>query len=253
MKQFLQKIGASLIMLTFTQVAIAQKTYTLQWRSDLILGSSILVNYISGLAIGHHVKPLLPATIAMLDRKNVFVLDRPATYWLHGKEDRASNYVLKGATIAPVILLAFKKARKETLVISVLYLETFSLTLGITQLTKNLLKRSRPYTYNPDASLESKQQVDARKSFFSGHTSSAAASCFFAAKVWTDLYPESRWKPAVWSVAATIPAITGFLRMRAGRHFFTDVATGYAVGAALGYLVQKLEGTKERADILCHA
>jgi membrane-associated phospholipid phosphatase len=229
-----------LLLIAFTQGLVAQKNYGLQWRTDLSVTGIILASNLTGLAIGQHIEPLSAAKIASLDRKNVNVLDRPATYWLHGKEDRASNVVLKGATIAPVVLLAFKKIRKEAVVISVLYLETFTLTLGLTQLTKNLVKRSRPYAYNPEASQESRQQVDARRSFFSGHTSSTATSCFFAAKVWTDLHPDSPWKPAVWSAAATIPAVMGLLRMRAGRHFFTDVAAGYAVGAAVGWLVPEL-------------
>lgn len=233
-------ISAVLLLLVFTQAIHAQKTYDLHWRTEIAISGAILATNLTGLAIGQHVAPLTPAKIASLDGKNVNVLDRPATYWLHGKEDRASNVVLKGATIAPVVLLAFKKIRKEAVVISVLYLETFTLTLGLTQLTKNLVKRSRPYAYNPEASLESRQQVDARRSFFSGHTSSTATSCFFAAKVWTDLHPDSPWKPAIWSTAATIPAVMGLLRMRAGRHFFTDVAAGYAVGAAVGWLVPEL-------------
>ena len=237
MNRHLNIISTGLLLLAFTQAINAQKTYTLQWGTDLTLTSAILATNIPGSAIGRKIEPLSPATIAALDRKDVFVLDRISTYWLHNKADKASNILLKGATIAPLLLLAFKPARKEVVVISVLYAETFSLTLGLTQLTKNLVKRSRPYTYNPNAPLEFKQQPDARRSFFSGHTSSTAASCFFAARVWSDLYPDSRWKPAVWSVAATIPAIMGFLRMRAGRHFFTDVATGYAVGAAVGCLV----------------
>ena len=138
------------------------------------------------------------------------------------------------------MFLADKKARREALVISVLYLETFSLNGGLTQLTKNLAKRSRPYAYNPGVPLELKLGSDARKSFFSGHTSSTAASCFFAATVWSDLYPDCDWNPVVWSLAASIPAVTGYLRVHAGRHFFTDVATGYAVGAAIGWWVPAL-------------
>ena len=41
----------------------------------------------------------------------------------------------------------------------------------------------------------------------------------------------------MWAVAASIPAVTGYLRVRAGRHYVTDVATGYALGAAIGWLV----------------
>ena len=72
-----------------------------------------------------------------------------------------------------------------------------------------------------------------------------AANTFFAAKVFSDYYPDSKWKPVVWTAAATIPAITGYLRVKGGRHFTTDVITGYAVGAAVGYLVPHFHKKKK--------
>ncbi|HLP95326.1 MAG TPA: phosphatase PAP2 family protein [Saprospiraceae bacterium] len=167
-------------------------------------------------------------------------MDRKSTHWQSNRAKKASDLIFYGATLAPLVLLADPNTRKEAAVISVLYLETLSLNSGLTELTKNLAKRSRPYTYNPDYPLAPKFGRDARKSFFSGHTSSTAASCFFAAKVWSDYHPGNRWKPLVWATAVTIPAITGFLRMRAGKHFFTDVAVGYSIGATIGYLIPVL-------------
>jgi membrane-associated phospholipid phosphatase len=78
----------------------------------------------------------------------------------------------------------------------------------------------------------------------------AAASMFFMAKVYSDYHPNSRWRYAVWTVAALSPATTALLRVRAGKHFPIDVALGYVVGAATGYLVpfahQKLQQKRLR-------
>ena len=79
-----------------------------------------------------------------------------------------------------------------------------------------------------------------RRSFLSGHTSNTAAMTFFFAKVFTDTHPDVKNKAIVWSVAAAIPAAIGYLRFEAGRHFPTDVLAGYALGAAIGYLVPAL-------------
>ncbi|MBN8679589.1 MAG: hypothetical protein J0M29_15270 [Chitinophagales bacterium] len=49
-----------------------------------------------------------------------------------------------------------------------------------------------------------------------------------------------RWILDIGHYASAIPAITGFLRMRAGQHFFTDVAVGYSIGATIGYLIPVL-------------
>ena len=81
---------------------------------------------------------------------------------------------------------------------------------------------------------------DARKSFFSGHTSMTAANSFYAAKVYADMYPDSKWKPWVWTAAALLPAVTAQQRMAAGKHFFTDVLVGYGVGALIGWGIPQL-------------
>jgi hypothetical protein len=49
-------------------------------------------------------------------------------------------------------------------------------------------------------------ESDARKSFFSGHASMTACNTFFAAKIWSDMHPNSKLKPWVWTAAAAVPA-----------------------------------------------
>lgn len=115
--------------------------------------------------------------------------------------------------------------------------ETNVLTAFGTDLIKVAAYRPRPFVYFVDAPLEEKLVLDARKSFISGHTSTTAANCFIMAKVFNDYFPDSRWRPVVWSAAALIPAYVGWQRVAAGKHFPTDVLAGYAFGAVLGYLV----------------
>lgn len=67
-----------------------------------------------------------------------------------------------------------------------------------------------------------------------------AANTFFFAEIFSEYYPESKWKPVVWGGAIAIPAVTGYLRVRGGRHYPTDVIAGYALGAAVGYFIPKL-------------
>ena len=91
--------------------------------------------------------------------------------------------------------------------------------------------------YNDDVSLSQKSGRDARMSFFSGHTSTVAAFSFFGAKVFSDYSDNTTHKALVWTGAVILPAVVGYLRVRAGRHFPTDVIAGYLVGGAIGYLV----------------
>lgn len=128
--------------------------------------------------------------------------------------------------------------------IAALYGETFFITTGITLLIKTTVKRNRPFVYNPEAPLDKKLTRNARTAFLSGHTSISAANCFFSAKVFSDYYPESKWKPVVWTTAAILPAITGYLRVKAGKHYPTDTIAGYLLGATTGLLIPQLHKKK---------
>ena len=115
-----------------------------------------------------------------------------------------------------------------------------AITGGITSITKAGFLRVRPYVYAPDWDPNQPLESGDRASFLSGHTSLSAAGSFFFARVFADYHPDSRLKPYVWGLAATIPAVTGYLRIRAARHFPSDVLAGYALGASIGYLVPTL-------------
>ncbi|MGB0369657.1 MAG: phosphatase PAP2 family protein, partial [Flavobacteriales bacterium] len=125
-----------------------------------------------------------------------------------------------------------------------IYAETALLTLGVTEFFKAGVRRPRPFTYNPDVAMHVKTERDARFSFLSGHTSITAALCFTTAKVFSDYSDNSTHKALVWTSAAVLPLITGVLRVEAGKHFPTDVISGYLVGGAIGYLVPWLHKRK---------
>ena len=72
-----------------------------------------------------------------------------------------------------------------------------------------------------------------------------AGTSFLTARLYSDFHPDSKWKPAVWAAAATIPAVTAYLRVQGGKHYPTDVAAGYAVGALTGYFIPKLHKSKK--------
>ena len=149
---------------------------------------------------------------------------------------KTSDIVLFSSQAVPLIYLVDKNPRQHFGQLLLLYSETVLITDGLTTLTKYIVRRPRPYVYatdsNPAYDIHS---VNARASFVSGHTSSTAASTFFVARTFSDYYPDSRWKPVVWTAAAAIPAFIGYLRVRAGKHYPTDVLGGYLLGAAVGY------------------
>jgi len=141
-----------------------------------------------------------------------------------------------------------KKTKKSGGVISVMALETMLVTNALTSMTKISVLRPRPLVYNDEVPLGSKLARKNKLSFFSGHTSMAATSFFYTAKVFSDFYPNSKWKPLVWTVAAIIPAIVGISRVYGGKHFPTDVIVGYVVGAGTGVLIPHLHRVKKKGN-----
>jgi len=83
-------------------------------------------------------------------------------------------------------------------------------------------------------------------SFLSGHTAQTAGFSFFMAKVITDYHPNMRTevKAGIWSFAVALPVVTGYFRVKGGKHFNSDVMTRFAVGGAIGWLVPHLHKTK---------
>lgn len=236
-----------LIQITFSQAQI-QSPYQCTKKKDAILTSIGS----TGLAVGYylHLKaPVLEVEqIGLLDKNSINQFDRVATSYFSQKAKRASDVFFYGSLAMPSLFGFSKRMRKDAKSLALIYGETLFLTVGLTAITKKTVLRSRPFVYNPDVDINTKLEKNARYSFFSGHASMVSASSFFTAKVFNDYYPDSKWKPFVWGAAATIPAITGYLRVRAGKHYPTDVITGYAVGAAFGILVPHIHKRKKRNE-----
>lgn len=89
---------------------------------------------------------------------------------------------------------------------------------------------------------------DNNLSFYSGHTnltfSLAVASGTVASM------RGYRLAPLIWASGLTVGAVTGYLRIAADKHYFTDVVTGAAMGSAAGFLVPYLFHRPSNASAL---
>lgn len=156
------------------------------------------------------------------------------------KAQQASDILLITSPIAPLLLLADKDARSHAGQVGFFFLEVGFINYSLTALTKELIKRKRPYLYDREIPYEIRQSPSATSSFYSGHASLSAGFYFMSAKMFHDFNPNSKLRPLVWGTAAIVPAITGMLRVRGGKHYPTDVIVGYLVGAAVGILVPQI-------------
>ncbi len=223
--------------------------YQLSWKKELtVLGAAGTVS-----AGAHLVESQMPGlTTTQLEALQVTQIngfDRRAVQQQSDPFRRLSDDLLRASALAPGLLMIGKPARSKPLVIAVLAAETFLVTEGITKTGKVIFRRNRPLTYNEDFSLGEQTSNDARQSFPSGHTSITAGMSFFAAKVFHDLHPQSKARPFVWAGAALLPALTGYSRYRAGKHFPTDIIAGYTLGAVVGIMIPEIHKPKEDGGI----
>lgn len=178
--------------------------------------------------------------IEKLDRNDLDGLDRTATYNYSTKSRHASDKLLVGSLFLPTLLMIDPHQRNQLGEKGTMLAQTYLINAGTTLLVKSLVRRTRPFVYNENAPLSEKLKADARMSFFSGHTSFTASSAFFTASMLTANGQNKDLAPVIWSSAAVLPAVQGYLRWKAGKHFPTDIFIGYAIGAGLGYLIPKI-------------
>lgn len=251
---------ALLILLSFPNFVLAQKKekckickeynhlhaspYNTEFKKEwpfLLTGTSLAISGYLFRSLDN-VVPYTPQEIDLLDRNDINAFDRGATYNNNESAGIASDVLLLGSAILPTIFLINHHTRNDIGPIALITLEVATINYGITNTVKSLVNRTRPYAYNPDLSYEERTDEQSRYSFFSGHTSVTSSFTFMFAKVISDYHPDLKTgaKVGLWSFASILPAATGYFRIKAGKHYPTDVITGYAVGALTGWLVPHL-------------
>lgn len=214
--------------------------------SGLILGTGFLVAELNKTKpyTAEELETLNPGSINSFDRRFVNKYSRRAA--------TASDFIRTGITIFPVLLLSEHHTKEDITALLAMSAEVMAITFGVTNSVKNIVNRARPLVYNPEAPLSERIGKRSRRSFFSGHTSHTAAAAFFVAKVITDYHPNMNKgaKIGLWTVTSSIPALAGYLRVKSGKHFPTDVIAGYAIGAFTGWLIPHLHRVKNNNDVL---
>lgn len=129
-----------------------------------------------------------------------------------------------------------------------LYSQTMAINVALASVTKQLVQRPRPYNYSKDPKVlayAKSEGSDAFMSFYSGH----AAMSFAAATTGAYLLGTSDASPAAktfaWGAGFGVAAMTANLRVRAGKHFYSDVLVGSLVGIAVGYAVPALHADEK--------
>jgi membrane-associated phospholipid phosphatase len=154
------------------------------------------------------------------------------------------------AVVDPVLSGYREQSVQTGLVDAMLYAESAALTLALTDLVKLAVRRPRPAAYqeaekNKDVIDYTNPSTDSALSFFSGHASMTASLGATATYLAFTRAPSS-WRPWVTLLAATgVTTFVSIERVRAGKHFPTDVIAGSLAGAGIGIIVPHVHRTTD--------
>ncbi|WP_282039445.1 phosphatase PAP2 family protein [Saccharicrinis aurantiacus] len=154
------------------------------------------------------------------------------------KAQKISDNLMTGTILATALLFLDKDIRRDWLDILGMFGEAHLAGTMLHQISVFSVRRPRPLTYNTNLPMDMRTGGNMSNSFYSGHTSSTAISTFFMAKVYSDYHNLNTWQKAgIYTLATIPPAAMGHYRIKAGKHFRTDVIMGLIMGAATGILV----------------
>ena len=190
------------------------------------------------------------AQILALNRKDVAGYNRFGTELYSEKAADASDLLFYGSMPLPLLLLLDKKIRPDAGKIGLLYLESMAVTGVLYTGAAHIKDKYRPYAYNPETPMGKRQSGGAKNSFFAGHVALVANATFFTAKVFSDYHPDSKARWILYSAAGLATATTGYLRIRGGMHFLSDVMIGTAVGTLNGILFPHWHKNRKGRDRL---
>jgi membrane-associated phospholipid phosphatase len=169
--------------------------------------------------------------------------DDPVHDYFSPRAAQISDATLAATIAAPLAYLTgntIEDADGDRLLI---YGESLAVNLAVFEGAKHLIQRPRPYLYSKSpavARYAQSQGDDAYQSFYSAH----AATAFCAATAGAYLAGASAKSGGVralaWGGGFAAASAAANLRVRAGKHFYSDVVIGGLLGIAIGYAVPAL-------------
>lgn len=193
-------------------------------------------------------KTLTANYINNLDKSNVNQFDRRTiNNWDPDKNKLRESFepaiciaATTGTALAGLKFNSSNSSFNKMLTLGTMYAEGFLITWGMKKCSKIYIDRNRPYLYNENIPIEKKLNSENNQSFYSGNAALMFYNTAFITKVYRDLFPNSKFRYVILGLGLTWSTYSGWLSVKSGKHYMTDVIAGAIIGATTGYLIPKL-------------
>ena len=270
----LYRMGFTIAWTVLSMTAFAQRPfpYALSWNKEGPAAGLIVLS-LTSYAVHDNKRAYTAQDVYNLNPSSVNGFDRAATHEYSTGADHLRTYMLAGTGVAGAIslpALVYMGSRapaspaasstaaspwaapapafwRRCTVLGVMYAEGLAFNLGANEWAKKMVDRPRPYAYNNSLTYAERTQADYRSSFYSNTTALQWYTAGFIVRVVSDLCPESPYKYLIWGGAFAYSAVEGYLGVRSGQHFPTDVLAGALVGGVTGVLLPGWHRTTTRS------
>ena len=152
--------------------------------------------------------------------------------------------VLAGTGIYGLADFKRRKNFSSLKTLTLMYMEGLYLSSGTMLVAKAVVNRPRPYVYNTELPWWERYRGANNESFFSGNATVLFYNVAFFSSVFSDLFPDSRLTPWIWGGSLALAGFSGFLSVRSGMHYPTDVIAGAIIGGMTGFLIPLMHKEK---------
>jgi hypothetical protein len=194
-----------------------------------LFAASVLARYARNLEPGHD-SSFFPGDLSVREKYST-------------EAASASNVTLPLVVTVPVAAQFGLGVGKHSVNAALVYSEALAVNLALNSVTKVLFSRPRPSTYR----LREAGAVpddDWFVSFYSGHSSTAFAAAVAGAYLFAERSSDPEARYLLWAAEIGLAAASANLRVRAGKHYYSDVIVGALVGAGVGIGVPLIHGAR---------
>jgi len=216
--------------------------YELDTGREVAIYSAGLLTGLGAYGVSAGLEPLTDQQIASADLADVIGFDRISTRLWSPTADKVSDILAYGLLATPALLYTETGAGMSGGDLTVMYSQMVLLEQATVFLIKGAVGRARPFVYNDDPRIpaEYRRSQTAVRSFPSGHTATAFAGAVFTGEIYARLNPDDPARHWVRGTTLLLAATTGWLRIRAGKHYPTDVIVGAIIGSLAGWGIPRL-------------